>query len=173
MNDDLIKKLVETVYKATISGNMKWYLSKSIFNSDTRYGYESMSNDGKTTFKFEINLEKDLSGLSSYGNDSIRILNDDIIDGSVKCDSSMSERVSEICEWLYLNHVKPTIPLKNQEKTLNSIIKNIDISEYRDSKINDVLNTKGYKSVPNNQPKELVDNIPDKRGLLKRIFNIK
>jgi len=42
-------------------------------------------------------------------------------------------------EWLYREHVLPTIKVANQDKVMDDILKGIDVSEYRDKKLEDIL----------------------------------
>ena len=159
----MISNIVDTVYKSTISGNLKWEPSKSIFNSDTRHKYQAMSPDGKTKFTCDIILDTDMSTMKITSYETLDIHNENIVDGVVRCNSNQNANVKLIYEWIYNNHLKKTLMVKNQKAVYNDILKSIDTSEYRDKKITEVL---GEKNVEEENKDEEFKN----KGFIKRLF---
>ncbi len=142
--DKKLLAIIDSIYKATINGSLKWTLSNSFFNNDTTHRYESISLDGITKFDCRIELDTNSANVANgfYLNDgSVTINNPNMLDG--KAFMSMSRYpVKKILEWIYINEIKPKLKVSNQDIVMDNILKGIDISEYRDDKINKVLEEK-------------------------------
>lgn len=155
--DSKLLDIINSIHKATVSGLLEWTLTDSCFNNDTSHRYKSKSIDGLTKFECRV----DLDDLLTLSNGSITIYNKDIIDGSKFLSSGMYP-ISEILEWIYVNKIRPTIKTSNQDNVMDSILKGISISEYRDNKIDSIL-------IDSPLPKEVKD---VKEGFFKKIFRI-
>lgn len=141
MSTEKLNKIAEMVYKATISGSLKWRLANSIFNSDTRHKYTALSADGVTTFSCSIDLKKDLTFNKGY-RCSMDVSNPNIVDDVSYLWSDRHPIVGDIQEWIYNTHIKPSIKLANQDSVMDDILSGIDVAEYRDQKIETILNDK-------------------------------
>jgi hypothetical protein len=141
MSNEKLNKIVEMVYKATINGSLKWSLANSIFNSDTRHKYTALSADGITTFSCAIDLKKDLN-FNKGSRCSMDISNPNIVDDVSYLWSDKYPVIESIHEWIYTTHIKPSINLANQDDVMDGILSSIDVSEYRDQKIETILNDK-------------------------------
>lgn len=163
MKKEKLSKIVDGVYHATISGSLKWSLSNSIFNNDTKHKYESLSSDGITKFSCSIELEDNLSLRSSSiaGRYSIHISNPNMIDDGVHLYSNDYPIIESIQKWIYKTHILPNLKVANQEKVMDDILKGIDVAEFRDKKIENILGESESKDVPKNDVK---------KGILGRIF---
>ena len=164
----MISKIVDTVYRSTINGNLKWEPSNSIFNSDTRHKYQALSSDGKTKFTCDITLNPDMS-LKAGSYDTVDIHNDSIVDGVARCYTRDNKNASLIYEWIYNNKVKNTLAVKNQHIVYDDIMKSIDTSEYRDQKISQVLDDV-KKVTEKEEVKEEVEVKDERKGFLKKLF---
>jgi hypothetical protein len=138
ITNDKVLKIAETVYKSTINGSLKWVVYNSIFSNDTTHYYQSFSGDGKTKFLCCINIKGDLSDININHYDALRIYNKDIVDGVVSCYVSDSNYVELLHRWIYNNHVKDTL-VSTKYEVYNEIIKSIDVSAYREDKINKII----------------------------------
>ena len=141
MSNEKLSKIVEMVYRATVSGSLKWKLANSIFNSDSRHKYTALSADGITTFSCSVDLKKDLS-FNKGSRCSMDISNPNIVDDVSYLWSDKYPTVSLIQEWIYNTHIKPSISLANQDDVMDDILSSIDVSEYRDQKLETLLNDK-------------------------------
>lgn len=163
MSNEKLSKIVEMVYKATISGSLKWSLANSIFNSDTRHKYTALSADGITTFSCAIDLKKDLT-FSKVSRCSMDISNPKIVDDVSYLWSDKYPTVTLIQEWIYNTHIKPKISLANQDDVMDDILSSIDVSEYRDQKIETILNSKPIMEEKTEEKTEV------KQSIFKKLF---
>lgn len=154
MKKEKLSQIVDGVYKATISGSLKWSLSNSCFNSDTRHKHESDSSDGVTKFVCEVSLSDDMK---LEANNSLYVSNPNMIDGGIYLSTREYQVVALIQTWLYTNLVLPQINISNQDVVMDDILKGIDVSEYRDRKLNEILSDKVKED--------------EKKSLIKRLFN--
>lgn len=145
MTEEQISNIVDTVYKSTLNGNLKWEPCFSIFNSDTRHKYQALSSDGKTKFTCDLTLKSDMSGINVNQYDTLDIHNENIIDGVARCNSNVNPNVILIYQWIYDNHLKKTV-----------LVKSIDTAEYRDKKLNIILGESDTKE--------------EKKGIFKKLF---
>jgi len=156
MNKEKLNKIVESVYKATTSGSMKWSLFNSVFNSDTRHKFEAISSDGITKFYCEVSLSNDLKLDNSPA--MLRILNPGMVDDGVYLHSPDYPTIKLIQNWIYINHVQTGLKIVNQDNVMDDILRGIDVSEYRDKKIETIL---GENSIKHEE---------EKKSLLKKLF---
>jgi hypothetical protein len=162
MSKEKLNKIAEMVYKATIIGNLKWELDDSIFNSDTVHKYKSLSADGITIFSCKIILKKNLS-FDKNNRCSLDISNPNIVDNSSYLWSDLYPIVMDIQEWIYRNNIKSNIKLSNQESVMDDILSGIDVSEFRDQKIETILNKSSIIEEKKDQ----------KKSFLKKLFGSK
>lgn len=141
MSNEKLNKIAEMVYRATVSGSLKWSLANSIFNSDTRHKYTTLSADGVTRFSCSIDLKKDLT-FNKGSRCSMNISNPNIVDDVSYLWSDKHPIIESIQEWIYNTHIKPSISLANQDDVMDDILSSIDVSEYRDQKLETLLNDK-------------------------------
>jgi hypothetical protein len=157
MRKEKLSQIVDGVYKATVNGSLKWSLANSIFNSDTRHKYTSMSTDGVTKFNCEVTLKDDLT-LSTTGC-SLNISNPSMVDDGAYLYSDEYPVTKSIQRWIYDNHVQPGLKVANQDNVMDDILKGIDVSEYRDKKIETILDEK-----------PIMKEEEPKKSLLKKLF---
>jgi len=160
MNKEKLGQIVESVYKATINGSLKWKLSNSCFNSDTRHKHESMSTDGITKFYCEVTLTKDMV-LDPVN--ALNVSNPNMIDDGAYLTTRDYPLVIELQKFLYEKLVLPKINITNQDKVMDDILKGIDISEYRDKKLDSLLGDELAKA--SNDVEE-----PKNKSLIRKIF---
>lgn len=154
MSKEKLSQIVEGVYRATLNGSLKWSLAKSIFNSDTRHKYESFSPDGATKFSCEVTLNENLS--LSKSESTLHIDNKSMVDDGKYLRSGDYPVVITIQRWIYENHVQPSISVANQEQVMDDILKGIDVSEYRDKKIETILEEKPIIEQESTEPKKSI-----------------
>jgi len=70
------------------------------------------------------------------------ISNPNIVDDVSYLWSDKYPTVQLIQEWIYNTHIKPSISLANQDDVMDDILSSIDVSEYRDQKLETLLNDK-------------------------------
>jgi len=164
MNRDKLSQIVESVYKATINGSLKWELSSSCFNSDTRHKHESISTDGITKFYCEVRLSNDMK-LDPLQYCPMHVSNPNMIDDGVYLYPREYPLVIDLQKWLYENLVLPKINIANQDKVMDDILKGTDISEFRDKKLDSILSDQLIKA-SNDLP---IEEEP-KKSLIRKIF---
>ncbi len=138
MKEELLNKILESLYEGTKEGALIWQLKKSIFNSETCHNMNTFSTDGKTEFKLEIVLDDNLNlrtGTHLY------IRNEKITDGCVSIPSWKNTTLKELEKVVFDNFVKPTLKTKsNNEYVLGNILNSIGSKEYmRDKKLEQIL----------------------------------
>jgi hypothetical protein len=159
MNKDKLQRIVDSVHAATTNGSLVWKLTTSMFNNDTTHKFESISEDGVTRFTCTISLNRDLTLYNVLA--SLNISNPSIIDGSVDLRYLDYKNISEIHEYIYKNQVLPNLKISDQDKVMDDILKGVDVSEYRDKKIDTILD---------NIATSVDNHTKAKKSLFKRIF---
>ncbi len=142
--DEKILSIIDNIYKATISGSLKWDIANSIFNNDTSHRYKSLSSDGITKFQCTVNLQKDLT--LDKANGILNIENPNMVDDGLYMSVYNYPSIGPILDFIYKNHIKPNLKVINQDIVMDDILKGIDISDYRDRKIDSVLSDQKKES---------------------------
>jgi hypothetical protein len=140
MTEEILKKIVESLYEGTKAGALVWTLNSSIFNSDTRHQMICLSSDKKTEFKLDINLDDQQNlKLGSY----LYIRNDKIVDGMKSV-----TKVSTLEKLVFDKFLKPNLkPKVDTDAVFNDILNSIGSKEYiRDKKLEQILGKEEKKS---------------------------
>lgn len=137
MTEEILKKIVESLYEGTEAGVLTWTLNKSIFNSDTRHQMGCQSSDKKTDFKLDIYLDEKQN--LKQGLTTLFIRNEKIVDGM----KSIS-KVSNLDKLVFDRFIKPNLKQKvDTDSVFNDILNSIDSKEYmRDKKLEQILGSK-------------------------------
>ena len=134
MTEEILKKIVESLYEGTKAGAITWTLNNSIFNSDTRHQMSCQSSDKKTDFKIDIYLDDKQNLL--LGMATLYIRNEKIVDGM----KSVS-KVSDLDKLVFDMFIKPNLKHKvDTDSVFNDILNSIGSKEYmRDKKLEQIL----------------------------------
>lgn len=149
MSDEIVQKIVESLYEGTKAGAVTWKLRDTIFNSELRHHLHSMSVDGNTEFKIEITLESDFKfkpGTHLY------IHNEKIAGGYKYTSTYKNETLSKLEEIIYEKYVQPTVKIKlnKEEDVLEDILNSIGSKEYvRDKKLEQILGSESEQKERN------------------------
>ena len=137
MTEEILKKIVESLYEGTEAGVLTWTLNKSIFNSDTRHQMGCQSSDKKTDFKLDIYLDEKQN--LKQGLTTLCIRNEKIVDGM-----TYISKVSNLDKLVFDRFIKPNLKQKvDTDSVFNDILNSIDSKEYmRDKKLEQILGTK-------------------------------
>ena len=161
-----IQKIVDRLLDGTKDGSVIWKLSSSIFNSETRHQYSNTTEDGKTTFNFEICLDDKFQPSTVLGL-YVYMYNSDLIDGKLQISSSNYKGVDALQQLIYNKWIKPTLPIKNEAVVLDDIFNTIgDKQSKRDRILDEILDT-DKKCV---EEKENESDIKSKESFLSKIF---
>ena len=138
MKEELLNKIIDSLYEGTLAGAVIWQLQKTIFNSEKCHNMSTFSTDGETEFKLEIHLDDTLNhrpGTHLY------IRNKKITDGSTSISSWKNTKLKELEKIIFDNFVKPTLkPKTNDEYVFEDILNSIGSKEYmRDKKLEQIL----------------------------------
>ena len=138
MKEELLNKILDSLYEGTLAGAVTWQLQKTIFNSETNHNMNTFSTDGETEFKVEINLDDTLNhkpGTHLY------IRNKKITDGSTSISSYKNTKLKELEKAIFEKFVKPNLkPRANDEYVFEDILNSIGSKEYmRDRKLEQIL----------------------------------
>jgi hypothetical protein len=138
MKEELINKILDSLYEGTKDGAVTWSLRKSIFNSETCHNMSTISTDGETEFQIEIHLDDSLKLKSGA---SLIIRNKKILDGYASTSSYRNNTLKELEKLIFENFIKPTLkPRSNDEYVLEDILNSIGSKEYmRDKKLEQIL----------------------------------
>lgn len=172
MSQEKLNKIVDSVYKSTVSGLLKWSIRNSLFNSDTRHRYESMSDDGITKFYVEVCLKNDLT-FDSRSSTYVNICNEKMLDKGAYIHSDKCPSIKLIEEWIYRNHIKPSIKISDQDSVMDDILNGIDISGNRDKKIDTILSSVKEKNdikEEKNDAKVTSDDLKTKKSFFDKLF---
>lgn len=134
-----IQKIVDTLIDGTKDGYIKWSLTKSVFNSDTRHNMIYKSDDGVTSFTISINLEDSLLSLTKVTN-TLYINNDDLVDDSLQVSGYDYPDTKVLAQLIYDKFIKPKV-IKNLPKkgVLDGILGKINKQHHREEQIDDIL----------------------------------
>lgn len=132
MKEELLNKILDSLYEGTLAGAVTWQLQKTIFNRNT------FSTDAETEFKVEIHLDDTLNfrpGTHLY------IRNKKITDGSTSISSWKNTKLKELEKVIFEKFVKPNLkPRSNDEYVFEDILNSIGSKEYmRDKKLEQIL----------------------------------
>ena len=138
MKEELLNKILDSLYEGTKAGAIIWQLQNTIFNSETCYNMNTFSTDGETEFKLEINLDDKLNprpGTHLY------IRNKKITNGYTSMSSYKNAKLKELEKVIFEKFVKPTLkPKANDEYVFEDILNSIGSKEYmRDRKLEQIL----------------------------------
>jgi len=138
MKEELINKILDSLYEGTKAGAVIWSLRKTIFNSETSHNMNTLSTDGETEFQVEIHLDDSLKLKSGT---SLIIRNKKILDGYASTSSYKNDTLKELEKLIFENFIKPTLkPRSNDEYVLEDILNSIGSKEYmRDKKLEQIL----------------------------------
>lgn len=141
MIKDKVKSIIETLIKSTESDNLKWIEIGNVDKRDFHREFESIGEDGtkyETEVKFIMSSKDGTWKLES--NPSFWIKSSKLPNGSFYVYGGEYDVIGlrKILIDKYCADMKPSE--KIVEDALDSISKGISVSEYRDSKLNKILN---------------------------------
>jgi hypothetical protein len=138
MKEELINKILDSLYEGTKDGAVTWSLRKTIFNSETCHNMSTISTDGETEFQIEIQLDDTLN--HKIGS-NLYIRNKKILDGYASASSYRNNTLKELEKLIFEKFIKPTLkPRSNDEYVLEDILNSIGSKEYmRDKKLEQIL----------------------------------
>lgn len=148
----IIKKLLDS----TISEEIDWKVSKSLFNNDTCKQFECEFGGAK--FKVEIHLDRN----SNFNQTATHfwIYHPDLNDGSSSFTGLFLPDVYELGEVIFKKYVKNTLSKKDENQVLENILNSFtDKSVIRDQKINSILTEETNEKKKTNIIKRLFQNI--------------
>ncbi len=146
-SEEKIDKILDSLIEGTKSGYIKWGLTNSVFNSDTRHKMTYQSDDKKTNFDLEIRLENDLISLTKLSK-YLYIKNSDLVNNSLPVSSNDNDKVRELEKILFEKFIKPKT-LKNLPKkgALDDILVNINKQHMRQEKIDNILEDEEIEAI--------------------------
>jgi len=149
--NEQIQKIVDRLVEGTKDGSVIWKKTNSIFNSETKHQYSTTTEDGKTTFRFDIHLNKTLQIQSGYN--YIYMDNQDLVDGTLQISGITYTGLDNLQVLIYNNWIKATLPTKNDESIiLDGILTNIgDKQLRRDRVLGEIFDE---KTEPKEEPKK-------------------
>jgi hypothetical protein len=165
----VVKEIIKNLIESTLSGDIKWEISKSIFNSDVCKYYETSPND-KTKFVVQVRLNKDLS--LDKGMSHLSIYNKDLINGYNLFMTHDFVEIEDLGESIYEIYVKKSLPKKNEDVTYSEILNStFSKQSLRDKKLSSILSeTEPPKS---NKTEKVNDVSPDKKkSFFSKLFGI-
>ena len=138
MKEELLNKIIDSLYEGTLVGAVTWQLQKTIFNSETNHNMNSFSTDGETEFKVEIHLD---DTLNFRPGSHLYIRNKKITDGSTSISSYKNAKLKELEKVIFEKFIKPNLkPRSNDEYVFEDILNSIGSKEYmRDKKLEQIL----------------------------------
>lgn len=162
---DTINEIINGLCQSTISNDIEWKLSKSIFNSDTQKEYVTTSLDGETKFSVQIRMESNFK-LDDSG--FLLIINKDLVDGQTFVFKSKYPEVKNLQEAIYNKYIKPNITNKNDNDTYKSILSNIFSKQHkRDQRIDAIL---GDENKPLTVTESTSSETEKSKSILNRLF---
>lgn len=170
--DPKIEQIVDRILDGTKRGNVQWIEEKTIFTSDTSRKFTHKSKDYLTTFSIEIRLDSAFNLTGSLGGHYMYIYNQNLPSGSLQVASSNYPGVELISREIYKKLVVPSLPNKNQSKTLDDILDGFEeIPEKRDRMIDEILEAASDKTPgPKNDTNE--NTTKERTGIFKKLFGI-
>jgi len=158
--------IIDSIVKATEDNAMNWELRDSCFNSERRYNFRSYSIDKQTEFHMEVCLNESLDNISKWGG-SLVIYNKGLVEGR-KIISNGEFSVKKLEDLLFQRYVKPTLVVKKESDTLDSILGSIGNKQYmRDIKLDQILDDSEIKNESNKVPPTHAE---IKESILKKLF---
>lgn len=138
MKEELLNKIIDSLYEGTLAGAVIWKLQNTIFNSETNHNMNTFSTDGETEFKVEIHLD---DTLNFRPGSHLYIRNKKITDGSTSISSYKNAKLKELEKVIFEKFIKPTLkPKANDEYVFEDILNSIGSKEYiRDRKLEQIL----------------------------------
>ena len=138
MKEELLNKIIDSLYEGTLVGAVTWQLQKTIFNSETNHNMNTFSTDGETEFKVEIHLD---DTLNFRPGSHLYIRNKKITDGSTSISSYKNAKLKELEKVIFEKFIKPNLkPRSNDEYVFEDILNSIGSKEYmRDKKLEQIL----------------------------------
>lgn len=138
MKEELLNKIIDSLYEGTLAGAVIWQLQKTIFNTETNHNMNTFSTDGETEFKVEIHLD---DTLNFRPGSHLYIRNKKITDGSTSISSYKNTKLKELEKVIFEKFIKPTLkPKANDEYVFEDILNSIGSKEYiRDRKLEQIL----------------------------------
>lgn len=138
MKEELLNKIIDSLYEGTLADAVTWQLQKTIFNSETNHNMNTFSTDGETEFKVEIHLD---DTLNFRPGSHLYIRNKKITDGSTSISSYKNAKLKELEKVIFEKFVKPNLkPRSNDEYVFEDILNSIGSKEYmRDKKLEQIL----------------------------------
>jgi hypothetical protein len=133
-----IQKIIDRLVEGTDNGSVIWKLSTSCFNSETTHKYSTTTEDGKTTFNFEIHLNQNFQPDTSWC--YLYMYNSDLIDGKIQIAHSDYKDLDKLQFIIYNKWIKSTLTIKNENKVLDDIVITIgDKQKRRDRVLDEIL----------------------------------
>jgi hypothetical protein len=138
MKEELLNKIIDSLYEGTLAGAVIWQLQKTIFNTETNHNMNTFSTDGETEFKVEIHLD---DTLNFRPGSHLYIRNKKITDGSTSISSYKNTKLKELEKVIFDKFIKPSLkPKANDEYVFEDILNSIGSKEYiRDRKLEQIL----------------------------------
>jgi hypothetical protein len=156
-----VEKIIQRLLDGTKNGSIIWKLTQSCFNSETSHQYSTTTEDKKTTFTFEVRLDKNLKPESRWA--YMYMYNDKLLDGKLQISNSDYPEIIDIQNLIYNKWVKPNLSLKNNLIVLDDILETIgDKQSRRDRILDDLLGGETH-NVEETSPKPT-------NGLWSKIF---
>jgi hypothetical protein len=150
----LIEEIIKNLTEGTISDDIEWKLSESIFNSDTQKYFETFSVDSKTKFVVQIYLNDKLKPKSV----NLHIHNQDLVNGFQIFFDRDYKDISQLGDVVFEKYMKPLITQKNDNDTYEGILSNIfSRQNKRDRRIDSILDE--FKSDIENKPKSFLNKL--------------
>ena len=148
-----IKNIIVNLSEATISNDIEWKLSNSLFNSDTEKYYETFSVDQKTRFVVKMSLDESFNFQSA----DLHLHNKDLINGAEYLYFREYSQLNDLGKAVFNKYVKPNLIQKNQNATYDSILSNIFSKQHkRDQRIDAIL---GDESQTEDKPKSILNKL--------------
>ena len=159
----LIEEIIKNLTEGTISDDVEWKLSESIFNSDTQKYFETFSVDSKTKFVVQIYLNDKLKPKSV----NLHIHNQDLVNGFQIFFDRDYKDISQLGDVVFEKYMKPLITQKNDNDTYEGILSNIfSRQNKRDRRIDSIL--LNPSSAVDEKVKSDIENKP--KSLLNKLF---
>lgn len=138
MSDEIINKIIESLYEGTIAGAVVWSLRNTNFNSEVNHNLSTFSIDKDTEFRIEISLDELNFSPGSY----LYIHNEKISGGYKGVSSYKNTALSDLERLVYTKFILPNVKKKliSEEDLLVDILNSIGSREYvRDKKLEQIL----------------------------------
>jgi hypothetical protein len=140
---DYTKEIIETLIENTKSNIIDWIPCQNLFSSDTKHHFKYHSEDGKTKFQIEIQIEVKSSTIKNGS--CLTIRNDNIIDKCIFIHGYGNTQVLKLAELIFNSKIKPTLLIKNQDLVFDDILNSLGTkSSRRDKKIDEILGIKPF-----------------------------